>query len=102
MAIIIIYVTYPNIDEAKNIVNTLIEKKMISCANFFPVKSSFWWKKKVDNSNEIVSIIKTKKENWKKVKTEIEKMHSYDTPCIMKIEVEANEDFEDWVNSETK
>jgi periplasmic divalent cation tolerance protein len=102
MAIIIIYATYPNMEEAQKIVHHLIEKKMISCSNFFPVKSSFWWKGKVDNSDEIVSVIKTRKENWEKVKSEIKKMHSYETPCIMKIEVEANEDFEKWVKEETR
>ena len=102
MAIIIIYVTYPNMEEAQKIVNNLIKKKLISCSNFFPVKSSFWWKGKIDNSDEIVSVIKTRKQNWKKVKSEIKKMHSYETPCIIKIEVEANEEFESWVKDETK
>ena len=102
MAFIIVYITYPNIEEANKIISHLINKKLIACANIFPVKSSFIWKGKVDNSDEIVSIAKTKKENWEKIKAEVKKMHSYETPCILKIEAEANEDFEDWVNKETE
>ena len=102
MAFIIVYITYPNIEEANKIISHLINKKLIACANIFPVKSSFIWKGKVDNSDEIVSIAKTKKENWEKIKAEVKKMHSYETPCIFKIEAEANEDFEDWVNKETE
>lgn len=97
-----VYVTYPNIEEAKKIVNHLIEKRFIACANFFPVQSSFLWKGKVENSEEIVSICKTKKENWQKVKSEVKKIHSYETPCIIKLDAEANEDFASWVNDETK
>lgn len=102
MTLILIYITYPNIEEAKKIVNHLIEKKLIACANFFPVKSSFLWKGKVDDSEEIVSICKTKKENWEKIKIEVKKIHSYETPCIIKINAEANEEFDSWVNNETK
>jgi len=80
----------------------LLQKKLISCANFFPVQSSFWWKGKIDSSEEIVSICKTKKENWEKVKSEVKKIHSYETPCIIKIDAEANEEFWSWVKSETK
>lgn len=102
MSFIIIYVTYPNMDEATKIASHLLQKKLIACANYFPIKSSFWWKGKIDNSDEIVSILKTKKENWETVKSEIKKIHSYETPCIMKLDAEANTEYELWVNSETK
>ncbi len=102
MGFIIIYVTYPNMEEATKIVSHLLQKKLIACANYFPIRSSFWWKGKIDNSDEIVSILKTKKENWEIIKSEIKKMHSYETPCIMKLDAEANTEYELWVNSETK
>jgi periplasmic divalent cation tolerance protein len=102
MAFIIVYITYPNIEEANKIVSHLINKKLIACANIFPVKSSFIWKGKVDNSDEVVSVAKTRRENWEKVKAEVKKMHSYEIPCILKIEAEANNEFEEWVNKETK
>jgi len=28
-------------------------------------------------------------------------MHSYKVPCIMKLDVQANKEYEDWVESET-
>jgi periplasmic divalent cation tolerance protein len=102
MAIILVYVTYPNIEEANKTINHLLQKKLISCANTSSIKSSFWWNGKIDNSDEIVAILKTKKENWEKVKQEVKKMHSYETPCIMKIDVESNEEFENWVKKETE
>lgn len=97
-----IYITYPNMEEAKKIISHLIEKKFISCANLFPVESYFRWKGKIDNSREIVSICKTKKENWEKVKSEVKKLHSYEVPCIVKLDAEANKEFADWVNKETE
>ncbi len=102
MSFIIIYVTHESTEKAKTIASKLLEKKLIACANFFPISSAFWWKGKIENTNEIVSLLKTRKENWSKVKEEIEKLHPYETPCIMRIEVEANEKYEAWIRSETK
>lgn len=102
MTFILIYVTHKNLDSAQKIAAHLLQKKLIACANFFPIESSYWWKGKIENSEEIVSLLKTKKENWEKVESEIKKIHPYETPCIMKMNVEANEDYESWVNSETK
>ena len=102
MKFITIYVTYKNLAEAKKIVNHLLKKRLIACANFFPIKSAYWWQGKIVNNNEVVSILKTPKKNWNKVKAEIKKMHSYKVPCIEKMEVEAGIDYENWVKKVTK
>lgn len=102
MKFILIYVTHKNIKEAKKIGNYLIKEKMIACANYFPIESSYWWKGKIENAKEIVSLLKTRKENWEKVRKEIEKIHSYEVPCIIKIEAESNKSYADWINNEIK
>ena len=101
MKFILIYITYKNLKEAKKICNYLLKQKLIACCNYFPVESSYLWKGKVENSKEVVSIVKTKKENWKKVKEAVIKMHSYDVPCIIKIEAETNDSFAKWVKKST-
>ena len=98
---ILIYVTHKNLKEAKKIASVLLDKKLIACVNFFPIESSYFWKGKLENSNEYVSLLKTRKDNWNKVKEEIKRIHPYETPCILKLEVEANEEYESWINSET-
>ena len=102
MSFIIIYVTFPNKEEAGSLSEHLVKKKLIACSNIFPMTSCFPWKGKIDNSNEYVSILKTKNENWERVKQEVQKLHSYDIPCIMKINIEANKEFEDWIQKEIK
>lgn len=101
MGFIIIYITHANLQEAKKITSVLLDKKLIACANFFPIESSYWWKGEITSSEEFVSIVKTRKENWRAVKEEVEKLHPYDVPCIMKFEVEANRAYEDWIDKET-
>ncbi|MBI2102472.1 divalent-cation tolerance protein CutA [Candidatus Woesearchaeota archaeon] len=98
---ILVYVTHENLDQAQKIVNHLIQKRLIACANYFPITSSYWWENKLENSDEIVSLLKTKEENWGAVKAEILKIHPYKNPCILKMNVEANEEYERWVREET-
>jgi periplasmic divalent cation tolerance protein len=102
MGFIIIYITHKNLEEASKITSHLLEKKLIACANIFPIKSSYWWQGKIENEDEVVSIVKTRREHWEKVKSEVKRIHPYEVPCIIKIEVEANEDYESWINSETE
>ena len=101
MGFIIIYVTHKSLEDAKKITSHLLNKKLIACANFFPIESCYFWKNNLENANEIVSILKTKTENWSIVSKEIKKLHPYEVPCIIKFNVEANEDYEKWIHKET-
>lgn len=101
MTFILIYITHPNAKEAKRVCGELLEKRLIACANYFPIESSYWWKGKVEHGKEIVSIVKTRKENWTKVKKAVEALHPYETPCIMRLDVSSNKSYSDWIKRET-
>lgn len=99
---IIIYVTYPNLKVAQKIVNHLLKKRLIACANFFPIKSAYWWQSKIQNDKEIATFLKTTDKNWLKIKKEIERLHPYKVPVIEKIKGEANKKYENWLRKVTK
>lgn len=102
MKFILIYTTHKNIEEAKNICNPLLKEKLIACVNYFPITSSYHWKDEIVTASEITAILKTRIENWDKVSSYIESNHPYETPCIIKLsEVEANDSYTSWVQSET-
>jgi len=102
MSFIIIYITNPNLKTAKKVAAHLLKKKLIACANIFPIQSTYSWKGKVKNAKEYVAIVKTRHGYWELIKTEVQKIHPYDIPCIMKLEAEANHDYEKWIHSETE
>lgn len=102
MKFIIIYITYPNLKKAKRVSNILLKERLIACVNYFPIESAYWWKGKIENAKEVVSIVKTTKTNWVKLKKAVEATHPYEIPCIMKIEVEANKAYADWIKKETR
>lgn len=87
-------------DTAKKIVSYLLEKKMIACANIFPINSTYWWKGEITNADEIVSLVKTTNEKADVVEAEVLKIHPYEVPCIIRTEVSANASYEEWIRAQ--
>lgn len=102
MNFVFVYITNPTEEEAKKVANHLLEKRLIACVNIFPIKSMYWWKGKIADENEFVLIAKTTETNFKGVKDEVEKIHPYDVPCVVKISVSSNEKFFKWLKGEVK
>lgn len=102
MGFIIIKITCPNIEEARKITKHLLQQRLISSANFFPIKSISSWTGEIQEVDEYIIFLKTRKDNWEKARDELQKIHPYEVPCITKIDVEANEDYESWVKKQTE
>lgn len=95
---IILYATHKDEANARIIINHLMKKKLIACANIFPIKSVYEWEGKIVDDAEIVTLLKTSNKLHSKVEAEIKKIHPYKIPCIIKIDAKANKDYENWVN----
>ena len=98
----IIYITCKDEEEAVKISKHLINKRLIACSNMYPIRSMYKWQGKLQDEKEFVLMAKTIEKNYGKIKEEVKKIHSYDVPCILKIEAEANESYDKWVNEEVK
>ncbi len=100
--ITLVYITNKNAAEAKSIAKALLDKKLVACANVFPISSMYRWQGKMVNDKEVVLIAKAKPGNYEKIKKVVAKMHSYSVPCIMKIDAVANEPYYKWLMGEMK
>ena len=99
---ILVYITCKNAKEAERISKYLISKKLAACTNIFPIKSMYRWKGRLCSEKETVLIAKTKNNKYNAIKREVKKIHSYEIPCIMKINVGINTEYGAWVNREVK
>lgn len=97
MSVILVYVTHENLVEAKKITNLLLSKKLVACANMHQIESSYWWEGDVKDEAEVVTIYKSRSRLWEKVRDAIQDEHPYDTPCIIRIQADANKEYEDWI-----
>lgn len=79
---LVVSVTCKNRGEAERIARALISKKLAACANFFPVQSYFWWKRKQQRSAEYLLTIKTLPSRFAALARAITALHSYELPVI--------------------
>lgn len=98
----LVYITCKDRKEAERISLHLLKKRLMACANIFPIKSIYWWEGKITKSSEHAMIAKTSSKNLKKLENEVKKLHSYEIPCILKINANANKEYEAWTNKELK
>jgi len=79
---IFVYTTYPSVVEAERAGRAIVERRLAACVNIFdaPVRSIYRWKAKVEQAREFLLIIKSSRARLAPLRTEIERLHSYETP----------------------
>ncbi len=99
MSYILVLMTASSKDEAKKIVRSLLEEKLIVCANMIDsVSSVFWWQDKIEEAKEVLVIMKSHQELFKRLSTRVKELHSYDTPEILALSiVDGSSQYLEWM-----
>ncbi len=98
-----IFITVPNMKVANKITEFLVENKLVACVNIISkIKSVYWWKNKICKSNEQLLIMKSVKNNFNKIVKEIKKLHPYEVPEIVCVDITANKDYLNWIKEYAK
>jgi periplasmic divalent cation tolerance protein len=99
---VIIFVTASDYDEAKNIGKTLVEERLVACANVIrDVHSIYWWKGEIEESGEALLVLKTKREKVAAVAKRVGELHSYENPEVIAVPIsEGKKEYLDWVEEE--
>ena len=99
----IVYVTTTNEKEAKKIAKALVEEKLAACINWFPIKSIYKWKGKIQEEKEVAMVIKTQAKLVDKIIKRVKELHSSSIPCIISLSIEKGyKKFLEWIKEETK
>ena len=103
MEAVVIFCTVPNKDEAKKISEALLKEKLAACVSTVDkVSSMFLWNEELCKENELLLIIKTKKELFDKIEAVIKAFHSYNVPEIIALPVIlSSQDYLGWIEHET-
>jgi periplasmic divalent cation tolerance protein len=85
--------------QAVEISEELIERRLATCINIVPcLRSIYRWKGKVCEDTEYLLLIKTPKHHFDKVSDAIREIHSYELPEILSFPITAAEPhFHEWV-----
>lgn len=99
---IIVETTFNKKEDAEFVVNFLLEKKLIACATYKNVESSYVWKDDIKNEEEIEVSLHTSESLFTKVVENVKEKHPYELPRITTIHpLYTLPEYEDWVNKET-
>lgn len=87
MKIVLIQTTCSTKEEARKIAKVLIEEKLAACIQMFEIESFYNWNEEFCCDNETLLNIKTRKDNFEKIKSRILELHSYDLPEIIQLDI---------------
>ncbi len=84
---LLVYTTFPDVDSALMIGEGLVRDRLIACINVLPgMRSVYVWQGSVEQGQEAVGILKTRRGLQEQVHRALKERHPYDTPVILFIE----------------
>lgn len=81
---LLVFTTFALEEDAVRVVRTLLEERLIACGNLLPgARSLYRWKGAIEDTREIVVLMKTRKQDWTALLSRLHELHPYETPeCI--------------------
>jgi periplasmic divalent cation tolerance protein len=86
---IAVVTTVGNIDEARRMARTLVERRLAACAQISEIESFYTWKGSVEHDKELRVLFKTTRDKYEAVERAIRELHSYELPAIHALPFEA-------------
>jgi periplasmic divalent cation tolerance protein len=76
---VVVLVTAASREEAEGLAMLLLEQRLVACANLVSgLTSLFWWEGKLDRAEEVLLVLKTRRELVARVTDAVVAAHSYE------------------------
>lgn len=99
-----LYLTCFDKAEATKISDSLLEKKLITCAKQIETQSQFNWRGAMDyKENEVILCMDSREDLFEEIEKEVSKLHSYQTFVLQAIPVsKTSQKAAKWLKDELK
>jgi periplasmic divalent cation tolerance protein len=85
---LVVLSTFGDVEEARTIARTLVEERLVACANILPdVESIYRWQGAIETAAEVTVIFKTNIDRYYRLESRLKELHSYELPEIVAIPV---------------
>lgn len=100
----VVLTTCGSLEEARQIAQALVERRLAACVNIVPqVESVYRWKGEVETSSEWLLVIKTTEAVFERVQSALKELHSYEVPeCIALAVTDGSEAYLNWIGESVK
>ncbi|MBM3783022.1 MAG: divalent-cation tolerance protein CutA [Acidobacteria bacterium] len=101
---LIVLSTCPSIDEANRLARGLVEERLAACVNLIPgARSVYRWQGAIEESDEVLLIIKTRRDLLDKLGKRLSQLHTYEVPEAIAIPIlDGLPAYLDWLDRELK
>ncbi len=91
--------TFPDVETANRIAQTLVEEKFAACANLMPaIHSIYRWKDKIETAGEVMVFFKTTEDRLAAFEEKLRSLHPYEVPELICIKIDSGSpDYLRWV-----
>jgi periplasmic divalent cation tolerance protein len=102
-AVVVCISSAPDAAAAERIARTLVEERLVACANLVPgVVSVFRWEGEVRREDEVVLWMKARRSAVARLKERLPELHPYEVPELLVCEVQDGlERYCSWIVEET-
>ena len=99
-----LFTTTEKKEDAKIISRQVVEKRLAACVQIMgPITSTYWWKEKVEQTEEWLCIMKSKRDLYKDLEQAIMSIHPYEVPEIVAVPIVAgSQSYLEWLEQEVK
>ncbi|HEY0649271.1 divalent-cation tolerance protein CutA [Phenylobacterium sp.] len=102
MKMIVVQTTTANAADAERLAEALVTERLAACVQIDPIRSLYVWKGQVERQEERRLSIKTRADLFEAVRARLRDLHSYDTPEVIALPVEAADpDYLAWLAETT-
>ena len=100
---IVVMMTTDSEEQAETIAKTLLEERLIACANLVGgVRSLYRWEGNVCDDREVLLFCKSRRSLFSRLSERVKSIHSYDVPEIIALPlVEGWQPYLEWLEQET-
>ena len=88
--VLLVLSTAASSEEGIGIGRRLVEERLAACVNVVPsVRSLYWWEGEVQEADEAVLMIKTRRDRYPELERRLQALHSYTVPEIVALPIVA-------------
>jgi Uncharacterized protein involved in tolerance to divalent cations len=100
---IVVLCTCPDNTSARQLAQTLLSEKLAACVNLIPqVTSLYYWQGKMEESQEVQLVIKTRRTMFGVLQERLLALHPYEVPEILALPILCgNPTYLQWVQEQT-
>ncbi|MGH9291768.1 MAG: divalent-cation tolerance protein CutA [Acidimicrobiales bacterium] len=81
----VVLTTTSSRDEARQIARRLLEERLAACIQLLPVESIYTWQGKTIDDDEVLLVVKTRRDRYAQLERAIHDIHSYEVPEIVMV-----------------